>query len=191
MMRKIAIGTLLAALCLLVAGVAPAATISFVPGDITAGVGDIVSVDIVVSDLGGEIVSAYDLDVIYDDSMVTATGVSFAGSLGNPLLFEVFQDFDLSTSGVVDLAELSLLSDAALLASQGGDTVTLASIEFEAIADGTSQLSFVFDDFNDVKGLRAEPLDVTGEPTIPEPSAALVFAAGAAVVAGALRRRKA
>ena len=33
MMRKIAIGTLLAALCLLVAGVAPAATIGFVPGD--------------------------------------------------------------------------------------------------------------------------------------------------------------
>ena len=69
--------------------------------------------------------------------------------------------------------------------------MTLATLGFNAIADGTSQLSFRFDEFNDVKGLNAEVLDLTGEAAIPEPSAALVFALGAAVVGTALRRRRA
>jgi len=190
-MRKIAIGTLMAALGLLVAGVAPAATIGFAPsGVITASTGDPVLVDVVVSDLAGEIVSAYDLDIIYDETMLTPTFVSFSNKLGSVAAFETFVDADFATPGVLDVASLSLLSDAELLARQGGDSVTLFTIGFSAIADGTSELSFVFDRFNDVKGSNAEPLDVTGGPAIPEPTAALVFAAGAAVMAGALRRRR-
>jgi hypothetical protein len=194
MMRKIAIGTLLATLCLLGAGVASAATIGFVPGaDVTAGLGDNVTVDIVISDLGGEIVSAYDLDVLYDATMLTPTSVDFTDELGNVVAGEALVDWDVPTPGVLDLASLSLLWDPALVALQDGDTVTLATIGFQGIAAGTSQLSLVFDEFNDVKGLRATPLEleVGGEPAIPEPGAALVFAAGAAVVAGALRRRRA
>jgi len=158
-------------------------------------VGESVTVDIVLSDLAGEVVSAYDLDVIYDDSVVLATGVSFSGMLGDPLLWEVFQDADLSVAGLVDLAELSLLSDAALLALQGGDSVIVASIEFEAIASGISPLGFVFDAFNDVKGLRAQPLDLAVEggsvSAIPEPGSFLLFLAGTAVVGFALRKASA
>jgi hypothetical protein len=195
MMRKIAIGTLMVATSLLAAGLASAVSIGFAPGDSTVLLGDTVSVDIVVSDLAGEIVSAYDLDVTYDSTLVTAAGVSFANSLGDPLVPEVFQDSDISVSGLVDLAEVSLLSDASLLALQGGDAVTLATLEFDATAIGALDLAFVFDAFNGVHGTGARPLDpeVVGGSVnvIPEPTAALVFALGAAAVAASVRRRRA
>ncbi len=194
MMRKIAIGTLMVALSLLVAGMAPAATISFVPSDATALVDDIVDVDVVVSDLGGEIVSAYDLDILYDDSILTVLSVFLpSASLGNPVIPEAFYDVNFAP-GVVDMAGVSLLSDAELLARQGGDSVNLGTISFQATALGTSGLDFVFDDFNDVKGLLGEPLDLeVGQGSVrvvPEPSAALAFAVGAAVVGTAVRRRR-
>jgi hypothetical protein len=134
-MRKIAIGTLMVALGLLLAGVAPAATIGFVPSDSTVLVGDTITVDIVLSDLAGEVVSAYDLDVIYDASVVSATGVSFSGMLGDPLFFEAFQDSDLSVAGLVDLAELSLLSDAALLFVAGGVLVGWAMKRARSVSE--------------------------------------------------------
>ncbi len=199
-MRKFAIGTLLAALGLLVAGVASAATIGFQPGSQALDVGDPWSVDVVVSDLGGEIVSAYDLDILFDPSVININVVSFSGALGNIAAAEAFIDVDILGPGVLDVASLSLLSDPALLALQGGDSVTLFTLSGQALAEGTTNLSFVFDNFNDVKGsganvLQIEPeegtIRVGEEPAIPEPSAALVFAAGAAVLATALRRRRA
>jgi hypothetical protein len=191
MMRKIAIGTFLAALCLLVAGTASAISIGFDPAAVTGAVNDVVDVDIVVSDLGGEIVSAYDLDVVYDPSALTVLSVfQPTSSLGSPVIPEAFYDVNFGP-GVIDLAGLSLLSDAELLSRQGGDSVVLATLTFQVKAAGTSQLSFVFDQFNDVKGLRAQPLEleVGGEPAIPEPGAALVFAVGATVMAAAIRRK--
>ena len=80
-MKKIAIGTLVAAVSLLLAGSASAISIGFAPSDSRVLIGDTVAVDVVVSELAGEIVSAYDLYVVYDATVVTATGVSFANSL--------------------------------------------------------------------------------------------------------------
>jgi hypothetical protein len=178
---------------------ANAATIGFSPSSSSVGVGDPVSVDIVVSGLGGEIVSAYDLDVLYDDSIVSATGVSLSSALGDEGLFEAFYASSLATSGVIDFAGLSLLSDASLLALQGGDSVVLATIEFSAIADGTTALSFNFDAFNDMKGAGAAVLDLSVNPgrinvgaaVVPEPTAALVFVVGLLVTGRTIRRRSA
>ena len=171
-----------------------AATIGFSPSASAGNIGDPLSIDIVISDLGGEIVSAYDLDVTYDDAILSATGVSFTAALGDEGFFEAFYDSDLSTSGIVDLAGVSLLSDADLLALQGGDAVTLASLEFTVIANGASVLDFNFDAFNDVKGSNAQilPLDVNPGSVaapIPEPSAALLFFVGILVTRGVLQRR--
>ncbi len=179
---------------------ASAATIGFEPTDLTIDLGTLASVDIVVSDLGGEIVSAYDLDILYDSTIVTVIDVVFATSLGDELLFEVLNDFVLSTPGVVDLAQLSLLSDEGLSALQGGDSVVLASILFEAIGVGSSALDFVLDDVNDIKGRLGEilPIVPTGglirvegsEQAIPEPSAATLFLIGLAISASSLRHRR-
>ena len=43
------------------------------------------------------IVSAYDLDILYDSSIVAATGVVFTTLLGDELSFEVFNALYVST----------------------------------------------------------------------------------------------
>jgi hypothetical protein len=170
---------------------AHAAMIGFSPVSQTVEVGDTLSVAIVVSDLGGEIVSAYDLDVTYDTSILLATDVTFGSLLGDESFFEVFNDFDLSAPGVVDFAQLSLLSDFELMSMQP-DSFVLAAIEFQAIGAGTSSLDFV--EPLDIVGLGASIIDVdpvSGSVTpIPEPHAALVFAFGALLVGTAIARKR-
>ena len=174
---------------------AGAISIDFSPVSQTVGPADTVLVDIVISDLAGEIVSAYDLDVTFDPTILSATDVSFGSFLGDEAFFEVFSHFDLSAAGVVDFAQLSLLSDLDL-ALQQPDAFVLATLEFEAIGLGTSALDFVFDVFNDLKGTGAQVLNVTagsgsvtGTVVVPEPHAALLFALGTWVIGTAIRRR--
>ena len=62
--------------------------------------------------------------------------------------------------GLVDLAEVSLESDLDLAALQG-NSVTLATLAFNAIGTGTGTFNFVFDAFNDVKGNDAMVLSLT------------------------------
>jgi len=198
-MRKMT--TLLAVLCglsmaLAASEEAQAIGIGFAPSSITASAGDSFFLDVVVTDLAGGIVSAYDLDVIYDATLLSATSVSFGPLLGDVGTFQVLEDFDLSTPGVVDLAQLSLLSDGALASLQPDDGFVIASLGFSVGTTGSSTIGFSFDAFNDVKGVRASVLDVVagtatvrppGAP-IPEPTAAAVFGAGILVVSWRHRR---
>jgi hypothetical protein len=166
-------------------------SLDVIPSSTTVMPGDSFSIDVVVSDLGLEVVSAFDLDLSYDPTIVDATGVTFGTYLGDPALFEAFTAAVLSP-GLVDFAEVSLLSDAQLLALQTGmDPFSLATISFDALALGTSPLTFSGD--VDVKGLLALRLDVeVGDGVVnvvPEPHAFVAFLVGALVVGGALRRK--
>jgi hypothetical protein len=150
-MRKFLMTTLLAlATSILLAAAGTAATIGFNPSSVTPNPGDVFSVDVVVSDPAGEIVSACDLDIVYDDAVASALSVNLTPALGDSGV-DAFYDSEISTPGVADLAGGSLLSDADLLALQGGDSVVLATLTFEYI-DGSTLLDFSFDAFNDVKG---------------------------------------
>jgi len=185
---------LTSACCLLLAFSAGAVTIGFDPASQAVAVGDTVFVDVVVSDLGGEIVSAYDLDITYDDSLLAVESVSLSSALGDELFFEAFYHSDISNSGVVDIAGLSLLFDFELLALQGGDSVVLGTLGFRTLGLGESSLDFVFDAFNDIKGSNAAVLDVTPVPgsisAVPEPTAALLFFVGVAAVHSAIRGQR-
>ena len=78
---------------------------------------------------------------------------------GDP--FFSLRDVDLSVAGVVDLAELSFWFDWELPSFQG-DSVLLATLSFEALAVGASQLSLLPDPVFgiDVKGTNAEILQL-------------------------------
>jgi len=138
--------------------------IEFRPQSLVAGPGETIALDIFATGLDGEIVSAYDLDITYDSGVLSATGVTFGSSLGDALFFEVFEAFDVSVPGLIDLAQLSLLPDELLFAMHGGSDVFLATILFDTLSTGVSSLDFVFDAFNDVKGFDAAVLPVTGTP---------------------------
>ena len=175
--------------CLLKVSSVSAIMIDFVPASSSVEQGASLNVDIVISDLAsaGEIVSAYDLNVSYDSSYLSATDVTFGNYLDD-LFFPGFtlQDSSLTTPGLINLSELSLLSDAELAAQQP-DSFTLATLTFEALAIGTSALIFEPDPFFgiDVKGNFFEVLaldagtgsvTVTGPVGVPEPSSLLLFA---------------
>ncbi len=182
---------------LVIAAPARAITISFVPSSTTVDVGDPIDIDVLVSDLGIEIVSAYDLDVDYDSTIVTATGVTFTPFLGGPL---DAMEVAILNPGFIDFFAVSFLSDDELAALQGGPFV-LATLSFVAISPGTTSL--IFDPIKfpgiDVKGRDGARLAVNAEEgeinvreqtRIPEPSTLWLGLVGL-LAARELRRRRA
>lgn len=177
---------------ILIAASAEATTVGFDPTDQTVFRGESARADLEIFDLDGEVVSAYDLDILYDSTVVRATGVVFTNALGDELFFEVLSSSATSTPGVVDLAEVSLLSDADLFSQQGGDSVRVASLIFDAVGVGETYLDVVFDETNDIKGRLGQILDADSTrgrievlgpvAAVPEPSSALVFCVGIALV---------
>jgi hypothetical protein len=195
MTRLAALGLALFAIGALTARDASALTLSFSPSLVSAGVGDSVGIDVVVSDLGADLVAAFDLDVLYDSSVLQATNVVFGVHLGDPGLFEAFTDFNLATSGLVDFAELSLLDAAQLAALQTG-SFALATLQFDVVGLGASTLAYRFDANNQLYAPTAEALEVVAHDgsvvgVVPEPTAALLFAVGFALVGLHTRRARA
>ena len=182
---------------------ASAISLNFVPSNQTVNLNQSFGVDVVVANLGNEIVSAFDLDVVYDPLVLSATDFQFTTNLGSldPFDFEIFFADSFITPGRIDFAELSLLSDAELDSRQG-DSVVLGTMTFEAIAVGVSSLIFDPNTFPgiDIKGrdaLRLLNLDVgDGSVTvnavavIPLPGAAILMLTGLLGIGVASRKRK-
>jgi hypothetical protein len=200
-MKRIFVLGIAAFAALVIAAPARAVTISFVPTSTTVDVGDSVDIDVVISGLAldEEIVSAFDLDVDYDLSIVNATGVTFGPYLGLPP-DEVFQDFFLSP-GFIDFFAVSSLKDNELAILQPDDSFVLATLSFDALAPGTTALIFDPVKFPGVLvvGRADTPLDVTALPgeiivrgpiSTPEPSTLWLGLVGL-FAARELRRRRA
>ena len=101
-------------------GPSSAVSLNFSPSTTTFNVGDSFDVAVVISDLyaadsSREIVSAFDLDVLYDPAVLNATGVTFGTSLGVNTSTDPFDFFSdaliasILSPGRIDFAESSFL----------------------------------------------------------------------------------
>jgi hypothetical protein len=145
---------LAAGLLLVAARPAEAISVSVVGAPATVTVGDSFNVDIVVTGIVDEIISAWDIDVAFDaallsNALVTFNDASFGGA-----------DSDFGASfgpGLTDAYMVSFLSDAELVALQCPDgacgaTLVLATLGFTAAADGAPAISLEnWGPWNDIK----------------------------------------
>jgi hypothetical protein len=165
---------------LLLAGAQPAQAISVEVQGTPAAVmaGDDFSVDIVITGIVDEIITAWDVDVVFDaallqNQVLTINMAPFGGD--DAILMTDFQP------GLTDVFLVSLLSDADLTTLQcpGGacsPSRTLFSLGFKALADGTPRIELAnWGLANDVKcanNLQCYPA------LIPEPGALALLGLG-------------
>jgi hypothetical protein len=169
---------------------AGAISLSLIPSVIEAAVGDGFDLDVVVSGVPPT-VSAYDLDLSFDSALLDFDSLDFGTFLGGPV--DSIQSL-VPGAGLVDFAETTLLSPSELAALQTS-SFSLARLHFTVLAEGTSSIGVPQTLVVGGDGQRLEVnvagARVTGTAVIPEPGAAALFALGAALVGGSLRRRRA
>lgn len=192
--------SMLSAALLLGMGLAPAAgafTLSVVPQSPSVNVGDTVSVDVVASDLvsgGAPSLGAYDLNLSFDSSVLSFSGITFGTGLSVTGVPSIVQDFVLGT-GLVNPFEVSLEDTADLNALQAG-AFTLFTISFNAAQAGTSSLSLGVSSLSTAEGtalsadaLNGASISVAGAPAVPLPAAAWLLLSGVAGLGSLVRRR--
>ncbi len=203
-MKNLLSSVALAAAALFTALPASAAiVVSFHPSATQIAVGGLVNVEMRISGLGDEILSAFDIDATFNSGVLSnfavthnAIGTQF-GPLGDSYFDANFG------AGVTEVIDGSLLDDATLVANQDNDFVVL-TFGFNGLADGVSTITLGPDlDFErNFVGLGFQSLDVevgsvciavgNGNCAVPEPAsyglaAIALLAAGAA---GRTRRRR-
>jgi hypothetical protein len=183
-MKKVLLAT---ALTLVMAASAQAASLSFSPVTSTITVGDPVSVDINISGLESVDLAGFDLDVTYDDSVLSYTDYTLYDGLGDISSGEA-DDWSNGDdgSGTVNLAELSYLSDL----SGQSDFFTLATITFDGLAVGNSALEFAYVDLGDGLGdpIQNVSLGTADVNVVPVPAAVWMLGSGLVGLMGIRRK---
>jgi hypothetical protein len=156
---------------------AGASLLTFDLNEASIELGDTIDVDIVVSELSGENISAFEFDVIFDESVLAFELYSLSDSLGSLASLDAY---DLSSgylgSGSINLKVASTLFDF----SFQSDNMTLATLTFTGLASGISSLDFdqvaVMNDIGD--SLTAIPVGSSLEVVnpVPLPSTVLLMA---------------
>jgi hypothetical protein len=182
---------------------------NFTPSSQHVNIGDIVTVDATISGLGTEILSAFDLNFFWNQTVMggsfrSADATSAVGQLGGNYGAAPIFAFDVINAGEWGLQSSAIETDAVVAANQD-DSFLLAQFTFRADADGVTNFTLGLDpDFErNFVGLNFASLDVqvgsaciavgTGQcMTVSEP--ATFGLAGLALVGtllpGALRRRR-
>lgn len=169
-------------------GTVSATPIEFNPANSTVEEGGTVAVDIVVTPDAGVFIGSYDIDVLFDGSLLSVADVVFGTSLGGP--FDSIQGGFDSGPGSFFLSEISFLFDLSATQAGDGTPFTLATILFNADAVGTSLLNFGLTILgNDFGFPVANPpvpgsgsIIITEAVTIPEPGSLILFLFGLALL---------
>jgi hypothetical protein len=176
-------------------GASPAlgVSVSFLPATQNAGVGESVSVDLVVSGLAAgsaPSVGAFDLDVTFDPLVLAASSVTFGSFLGDEAQAQVLTSSALA-SGLVDLAAVSFLLPDELDALQPA-SFALATLFFSTLAAGTSPLTLSQVFVDDALGARLAVDTVGGSVSVSRavPGPATLGLVGVGLLAWTLRGRR-
>ena len=170
------------AACMLFTGTSQASTFTMV----STQIGNSVNVQIGVSGLSqysAPSLGAYDLDLSFDPSLLRFSGAVFGdATLGNQLdLFSLggnSSSADLTAPGIVNFYELSFDSVADLNSLQA-DSFTLATLSFDVLDFGTSDLTLSVNAFGDAEGYDLPVTTLsTSVTTVPLPSAIFLMASG-------------
>ena len=144
-MKKLIFTSFLVLLCgWLVSVPARAVSIDFNPPSPYTQAGGTLSVDVVVSDLGDGIVTAFDLNVLYNSGWLTNPSVVFGSWLGDPGLWQVVNDYSIRATAdpvvwVLNFSAVSYLSDADLkMLQQVAHGTPLATLNFEVLQSGAT-----------------------------------------------------
>lgn len=168
------------------AGRSEAITISLSPNGVTTTPGQSFTLDLVVSGLAdGEAgtLSGWELDVLFDEALLSLDAVSFGELLGGPA--DALQDSLPIGAGAWNLAELSLLLATELDPLQG-PTFVLATLEFSALVEGTGAVTLANADAADGAGVSflALVLESAQITVVPEPGTGLLVGGALLALAG-------
>ena len=152
---------------------ANAVEIFFDPASQMVDLGDSVSVDVVITDLGdltAPALTTFDVDVLFDDSLLSVTGVTFGTGLDTGSFGSIQSDFGFP--GGHNVFEISLEDSADLIASQPSEFV-LFTLTFDTLGVGTSPLTLNIQDLGDEQSNFVSADTRTGEIQIKQPSSAI------------------
>ncbi len=175
-----------------------ATLISFDPVSQTTDVGSDVSFDLRISDLGDDILTGFDINVSFDDTILSFVGFTFGTGL-DTFGFGTLNSVINYGGGLVNVFELSFDFDEDLMLFQPNDFV-LGTFTFTGIKAGTSELviayfdlvgEYVFDQVLDFyvpktlsSNLASGSLEVQD---VPEPATFILFMGG--VLAMGMRKK--
>ena len=165
-------------------------------------VGDVLSADIVISDIEldavgfDKLVASFNTNFLFDDSILAFNNVSFGDKLDvdpDPL-FASFKYDSLVSTGNVSIQEIAQAFSIDLFAAQDGlSQFVLATVNFNVLQSGISSLNFANVAIGDDFGLSFTNVQATGKSftvansvAVPEPSTFILFIAAMMIL---LRRR--